>query len=257
LPPTGGRTILDVLAVALVVAGTSLAGIVPTWRGAVLGLGLQYLGVAIVLFTMSGPAAGVVAVVTAAGIEAIVGLDQGISFRDGALLTSLFSDVDLANGQALALDPDRPHRRVRRQAGLAALPIRWFDVSVIALAIVGALGVAIGRITFGSFGADAVVGVLTLTGLLYCLLGSSARLTSGLLFLGSAAGVLSRVAGAPPSPIEPLLVAATQVALAVALVFLRAFETSLANASRRGAELKALPDSVEPAVASAEVDLLT
>jgi hypothetical protein len=245
------------IAIALVVAGTTVAGVVPTWRGAILGLGLQYLGVAIVLVVTSGPVAGVIALVTAAGIEAVVGMDQGLSFRDRAWLAHLFSGVDRASNQTLGLDPDRPRRRVRPRAGLAALPIRWFDVSVIALAIVGALGVAVGRSTFASFGANAVVGVLILTGLLYCLLGGSARLTSGLLFLSSSVSVLIHAAEVSVSPIEQLLMAASQVTLAVALVLFRTFEASLADANRRAADLKALADSAEPATISAEVGRLT
>jgi hypothetical protein len=257
LPPTGGCTIADLIAVALVVAGTTVAGIVPTWRGAILGLGLQYLGVAVVLVVTSGLVAGVVALVTAAGIEAIVGMDQGLSFRDHAWLAHLFSSIDRASNQTVAVDAERPRRRGRPRAGLAALPIRWFDVSVIALAIVGALGVAVTRSTFGGFGADAIVGVLILTGLLYCLLGGSPRLTSGLLFLSSSVSVLIHVAEASVSPIDQLLVAASQVALALALVLFRSFEASLADTSHRAADFKVPADSAAPATVSAEVDHLT
>jgi hypothetical protein len=246
------------VAVLLVVVGTTYAGIVPTWRGAILGVGLQYLGVAIVLLAMSGIGAGLVAIVTAIGIEAIVASDQGISLRDRAWLANPFSVGDLASNQRPAIDLDRPRRRMRQGVGLAALPFRWFDLSVIALAIVGALGIAVGRSTFGSFGANAIVGILILTGLLYCLLGGLARLTSGLLFLGSAVNVLLHAAGdVSVSSVELLLVAASQVALAVALVFLRAFETSLDDATGRTADSKASTDSSEPALASADVDVLT
>jgi hypothetical protein len=246
------------MAVVLVVVGTTYAGIVPTWRGAILGLGLQYLGVAIILVATSGPGVGLVAIVTAIGIEAIVASGQGITLRDRGWLANPLSVGDLASNQMLAVDPDRPRRRMRPRAGFAALPFRWFDLSVIALAIVGALGIAVGRGTFGSFGANAIVGVLILTGLLYCLLGGSARLMSGLLFLGSAVNVLLHATGgAAVSSVELLLVAASQVALALALVFVRAIDLRLDGTNGRIADAKAPTDSSEPALASADVDVLT
>jgi hypothetical protein len=206
---------------------------VPTWRGALLGLALHYIGVAVLLSTVSDLVAGVVEIVTAIGIVAIFASDQRMSLRVESWLVNPFSGIDLERDDPLSVDFDRPRRRVRRRVfGPTGLPVRPFELSVIALAVLGAFGIVIGRPTFGAFGADAVIGVLVLTGVLYCLLGGLPRWTSGLLFLGSAVNVLLHEASSTVSPVETLLDAGAQIALALALIFVCDQEVEAADSSR-------------------------
>jgi hypothetical protein len=243
----GGRTVVDVIAIVLVVAGVGLAGVLPTWRGTILGLVLQYLGVAIVLFVVSGLVAGVVGVVTAIGIVSIFATDQGWSLRAELWLVNPFTDEDAKRDDPLDVELDQPLRRVRHwRSGPAGGPTRLFELSVITLAVLGALGIAIGRPTFGAFGADAIIGVLVLTGVLYCLLGGAPRWTGGLLFLGSAVNVLLHEASPMVGPLETLLDAAAQIALAISLVYVRARETEAGAASQPGLE----PAPAEPVAAA-------
>jgi hypothetical protein len=223
----------------------------PTWRGAILGLALQYLGVAIVLLVGSGLVAGVVGLVTAIGIVAIFATDQGWSLQAKSWLVNPFADEGAKRDDPLDVELDPSRRRVRwRGFGLAGAPIRPFELSVIALAVLGALGIAIGRPAFGAFGADAIIGVLVLTGVLYCLLGGAPRWTSGLLFLGSAVNVLLHQASPVVEPLETLLDATAQIALALSLVYVRAREAEADGSGQPGLELVAA-EPVEAPVATA------
>jgi hypothetical protein len=240
-----------VIALVLVVGGVSLAGIVPTWRGAFLGLALQFLGVTIVLVTASGFAAGLATLITAVGIEALIAADQNISLRDGRWLVNPFAGVHLRHDNPLVRERIRRQARLRDPSSVDT-SVRWFELSVIALAVVGALGVAIGRQPIAGFAGDAIVGVLILCGLLYCLLGGLPRLASGLLFVGSASNILLHEVGPSLVPAEMLLVSVGDVALALGLVYLRSCEARVSSNAEPEIHVPEPPTSAESSVVIAE-----
>lgn len=182
---------------ALVVTGVVLVGLLDGWKGAPVALGSQYLGLALVLLTPLGIIPSLVEIVIAAGVI-------------GVLVTS-----STAPSPSIALSP-----RIWLSGAFRA---RWFDLSVTAVAIVGALAVANERPVFGS-DVDPIVDVLLFTGLLNCLVGRSPRIAGGLLLLASAGAVALQAVDQLSTRTDWFLLAVLQILLALALVRLRSIE---------------------------------
>lgn len=197
-------SVVDVTTIALVAIGAGLAGARPTWRGAALGLGIQYVGVVVHLLATSGWVAGLSTAIVAIGIEALL-----LGREAGANPPETSSPTELQPVHWAA-------RRRNAPAGDERRP--WFDLSVIGLAIVGGIELAISRPLIGSVASDAMVDALTMTGLLYCLLGQPVRVAAGLLLVTSAANVLLRATDPTVTAGETLLLAIAQLALVLAIV---------------------------------------
>ncbi|MGH2460630.1 MAG: hypothetical protein ACRDIY_17390 [Chloroflexota bacterium] len=193
------------VAAALVVIGVVLVGSLDGWQGASLALGSQYLGVALVLLAVNAIIPAVLEVVVAAGVLGVLGT------------AATASPPTTFDPRAWLLGSFRPG---------------WFDLSVTAVAVVGALAVANERPVFGS-GIDPVVDVLLFTGLLNCLAGRSPRIAGGLLLLASAGSVGLQAISQLSTRTDWFLLALLQIVLALALVRLRSIEEARAP-DRRG-----------------------
>jgi hypothetical protein len=210
------------VAIALVVTGASLAGLAIGWRATTVALALQYLGVVVLLLVASDVVAGLATAIIALGVFALfrLGLRPSSDLDTSAIPRARQArDAD----ELLASFPGRlALRRPRRGAApVGGLRIRVFDLTVVALAVVGAVELAITHPLFGDVATDVMVDVLLLVGLLSCLLGRTVRVTSGLLLLGSAGNLALGAAESGREPGEIVALAAAQLALAVALVYLR------------------------------------
>ncbi len=197
---------VTIAATSLVVVGVVLAGLLDGWPGAPLPLGLSYLGV--VLLLLQG---------TKGAIPAAVCATTAV----GVILVLLPGDVRVI----LRGVRRGPRSIVAELPGWFAsrFPLRWFDLSTAAVALVGALDLAAARPVLGN-GADLVVEVLTFGGILYCLIVRAGRTACGLLFLALAAGVLIQNVGEAPSRIETVLASAVQLGLALVLAYFRTVE---------------------------------
>ena len=193
------------VASALVVLGASLAVAFPGGRTAPLALAAHYFGIALLLATAAGLVAGQVSLVVGLGVVAVTWERETENRAQG------HSDASF-----------RPLSPVPRSP-------RPFDVAVLSLVVIGAFGLAASRPLLGT--GDDVVDVAVLTGLLACLLGGSARVATGLLFVGSAGNALLQLSEPGVAAGITLLVAAAQLGLALALAHLRAIERALSGAA--------------------------
>lgn len=212
--------LITITATALVIAGVVLAGLLDQWSGVPLPLGLSYLGIAVLLLSTVGVVPAAVAVVTAVGVVLVL-----LPGSPRPLLRAV-------------RDRERPLLARARSWVSAAFVFRWFDLSVAAVVIVGALDVAAARPILGG-GSDLPIDVLLFGGLLYSLIVRPGRMACGLVFLVSAACALIQLTGQPSSRVETLLASAVQISLAVALAHLRAIE------SRRLADRPEVADARE------------
>jgi hypothetical protein len=225
------------VAVALVVFGASLAILIAGWRAAPLALLAHYLGIALLLATTTRLVAGLALLAVGLGVVAIVAEwgtgDEGRMTEDEEQTLTLALSRSAGEGTG----PDAP---LSSGAGegpgvrpYPPRPPRAFDVAVVSLVVIGAIGLAASRPLLGP--GDDVVDVAVLTGLLACLLGGPARVAAGLLFIGSAGNALLLLADPGAAPGIVLLFAAAQLALALALVHLRAVERELSDAAEPAA----------------------
>ncbi|MBX6772636.1 MAG: hypothetical protein IRY83_12975 [Chloroflexi bacterium] len=196
------------IAVGLVILAAAAAGLVERWPAAALVLALHYLGASLLLAATVGPAPCLSAAIVGAAVSVIA------------------ADVPV---EALARLVNRGARAAPRLArpGLASIRSRAVDLSVSAVAIAGAVELALAHPLLGSRAVDAAVGVLALGGLASCLWsvrgrGIAPRATVGLLSLALAGQVALSEAGRAPSPAETLLLAAFQLLLSLAAAHLRA-----------------------------------
>ncbi|HEX5414970.1 MAG TPA: hypothetical protein VFZ25_04830 [Chloroflexota bacterium] len=180
--PTGITLIADGFGVVLIVLGVAAASIADDLLFVVSACFLQFMGEVFVLLATGGLAAAASIFVLGAGCLAI-----------------------LIGGQAL-----RPGPSGRTQP-------RAFDLSVAALAVAGAVGLAVTRPPLPDLPADVAFVTLILGGLLFCLLGGTARLACGLIFLTSGVGLLLQVAEPNLGFPERLLLAAAELCLVLAL----------------------------------------
>jgi hypothetical protein len=180
--PTGIGLIAEVFGVVLIVLGVLLASIADDLLFVVAACFLQFMGEVFVLLIVSGPSAATATLVLGAGSLAI--LIGGKALRPGP------------NGRASP---------------------RAFDLTVAALAVAGAAGLAATHPPLPNLLADVAFVTLILAGLLFCLLGGNARLACGLIFLTSGAGLLLQIARPDLGFGERVLLAATQLCLVLAL----------------------------------------
>lgn len=191
---------ISIVAIALVILAAVLPGLFDGWDAVPGALALLYLGIALLLLPGNGAASALVALATGGGIVGI-----------------------------FAVPAPRFGREFRP---------RWFDLSGMAIALVGAVGLAVARPVFGMVGADIIVYVLIFSGLLYCLLGRSPRVTVGTLFLVASGNVLLTHAGPAPTQAVTLLLALGQLCVALALARLRVIESERAPRPREAAALE-------------------
>jgi hypothetical protein len=177
------------IALGLLVLAALVAGLTSTWRGARVALLVQYLGAAFFLLAARG------------GVAALLTLIVG-----GASVLILTPGV-------WALGPELRQARQR----LPDVAIDWFDLSVIALGLVGAAALAVTHPLPDVGEAAVAVDVLVLVGLLCCVLGPFARVAVGLLFLVSAGSLLFQTADLALVSGDLLLLSLAPLALAVAL----------------------------------------
>jgi len=174
--------VVELGGVALIALGAVVASVADELLFVVCALFLQFLGLALVTLIAVTPSAGVVTLLVGGSTLAI-----------------------LVGGAALRFGPNgRPAPRA-------------FDLSVVALAIVGAIGLAVTHPLLPNVPVDVAIGVLVLTGLLFCLQGGAARVVCGLIFLTSGAGLLLQAAEPGLSESTRVLLAASQLALVIAL----------------------------------------
>ncbi len=214
------KNAVDLATIVLVALGAGTVGVRATWRGVAVGLSLLYAGVVVHLLLTSSLIAALSTAVVAAGVLAVVLVDDHgrISLRERASARPgpRGANPSAARSQLArilaALAPSfgkGPGGDIRRP---------WFDLSVIGLAIVGAVALAFSHPLLGSVASDAIVNILLLTGVLYALLGQPVRAGGGLLLLMSAGTVLLRAADPTVSAGETLLFAVAQLALTLVLV---------------------------------------
>jgi len=205
------------IAVALVIVAVALAGATESWSSAAWALAFQYLGVALLTLATTGASSAALVVVVGCGVEGI-----------------LFAPP-LRSRRALAASVDWRSRLRWTAWRPRTFRLRWFDASVAAVAIVGAIDLAAAHPVFGSGPVDDVVDVLIFTGLLFCLVGRSARTACGLLFLASAGGVALQANGETLTRLEAFLLAVVALSLAIALARLRAAEERTVSRGSRPA----------------------
>lgn len=208
--PTGITLIADGFGVVLIVLGVAAASIADDLLFVVSACLLQFVGEVFVLLATAGLAAASTTFVLGAGCLAI-----------------------LIGGQAL-----RPGPGSRTQP-------RAFDLSVAALAVAGAVGLAATRPPLPDLPADVAFVTLILGGLLFCLLGGTARLACGLIFLTSGVGLLLQIAEPDLGSPERVLLAAAELCLVLALSALWTVgeDPSLPRPRRYRAQSSVLPDS--------------
>jgi hypothetical protein len=197
--------ILHAVALALVVLGASLAIAFPDWRTLPVALAAHYLGIALLLATAASLVAGLVTLAVGLGVVAVT-WGRGTENRE-------------QGDSEASFHPLSPVPR----------PPRAFDVAVLSLVVIGAIGLAASRPLLGA--GDDAVDVAVLTGLLACLLGGSVRVAAGLLFVGSAGNALLQLSDPGVAAGITLLVATAQLGLALALAHLRAIERALSGAA--------------------------
>src|SRR5262249_7843963 len=112
--PSGAEMILHAVALALVVLGASLAIAFPDWRTVPVALAAPYLGIARLLATAASLVAGLVTLAVGLGVVAVV--------------------ADWGSGVG-----------GRETSGTDPRPLRAFDVAVLSLVVIGAIGLAASR----------------------------------------------------------------------------------------------------------------
>jgi hypothetical protein len=211
----------------LVIVGVGVVGTQSAWRETIVGLGVQYLGVAGLLALTAGPSAGVAQAIVATGIILLLANGGFFSVNSQSRL-----DVPPQPGRRRSGSESRPLRATSNPLILTARQVsstvmaRPFDVSVVALAVVGAIALAATSPLFGSMGVDSAVNTLLISGLLSCLLSGETRVAGGLLFIASAATLALRAADPAPRAIESVLLAVFQMSVALALVYLRTLSST-------------------------------
>ncbi len=221
------------MATALVIAGVVLAGLLDGWSGLPLPLGLSYLGITLLLLGTVGAIPAAVCTVTAVGVVLVL-----LPGSPGSLLRA-------------ARERDRPLLARARTWGAGCFVPRWFELSIAAVVIVGALDFALARPMIGG-GSDLPVDVLLFAGLLYCLIARPGRTAAGLIFLVSAACAFVQLAGQPASRVETLLASTVQISLAVALAHVRAVERNRTGERADAADAPAQQGALPPASTSQE-----
>lgn len=181
----------------LIVAGAVLVGSLDGWKGVPLALALSYLGLGLLLLATLGVIPALVEIVVATGVVGVLATSSTVA------------------SPTIALDP--------RIWLPAAFRPSWFELSVTALAVVGALALASARAILGT-GVDQAVDVLVFTGLLNCLVGRSPRIACGLLFLVSAGSVAIQEVSRHPIRTEWLMLAVLPILLSLAIAHLRSAE---------------------------------
>ncbi|HLZ10365.1 MAG TPA: hypothetical protein VKT80_17380, partial [Chloroflexota bacterium] len=160
----------------LTIVGAGIVGTQSTWRETIAGLGIQYVGVAALVGLSSGPAAAIISVIVGAGVTLL--LASGADFSGAA---ALVPDTHFRTSRARpgSVARERPRANNARIGSakqiVSGLLARPFDASVFALAVVGAIALALTRPLFGSVNEDGAVNVLLIGGVLGCLLGGDAR----------------------------------------------------------------------------------
>ncbi len=182
---------------ALIVVGVVLMGSLDGWRGVLIALGSSYLGLTLVLLSTVGLLPSLVSIAVAVGVVGVL-----LTFPSEASPTFHLSPL---------------------RWSIVELRPRWFELSVTAVAMVGALALAMTRPIFGS-SVDPAVDVLLFTGLLNCLVGRSPRIAGGLLLLAAAGSLAVQEIGQPTGRLDLFMLAVVQVALALVLTRLRALE---------------------------------
>jgi hypothetical protein len=205
-----------------VVVGLGIVGTQSTWRETIAGLGLHYVGIAGLLALSAGLASGVAEAIVATGVLLLLANDGSFAGAPEAEPETPSRPIRHRSGGVARARPEMtsPVVLVLRQIG-SNLLARPFDTSVVALAAVGAIALAVTRPLFGPLGVDGAVNVLLIGGILGCLLGGETRVAGGLLFIISAAGLALHAADPTPRASESILLALTQIALALVLVYLR------------------------------------
>jgi hypothetical protein len=201
---------LGVVAVSLVVFGSGFAAGATTWAPARRGLTLQLIGAALLLADLAGVVRGFSALAVAGGVYALL---LGATDEPSELPPNSRPPAETGE-PAVGVAPTG--RRLRRPRPRRQ-PIRVFDLSVMGLAIVGALSLAVSRPLLQVLPADAVFDVLILGGLASCLLGNPVRVATGLLSVVAAACLLVQLVDPQRAPLELILLAAAQLGLALAV----------------------------------------
>src|SRR5438046_8464524 len=113
--------VVHVATVSLVVLGASLAIMIASWRGTTLALAAHYLGVALLLGTSASLARGLVTLAVGLGVVAILA-DFELADDDRRSIPSIL--------RSLIPDPRSP---------------RPFDLTVLTLVVIGAIGLTASR----------------------------------------------------------------------------------------------------------------
>ena len=239
-----GSAIISIGFLVLVILGTGIVCTQSTWRETIAGLSIQYVGAAALIGLTSGPAAAVVGVIAGGGVTLLLA-NAGYFSHAAEIAPAGRSRTIRARAAPVARDRTRGNNRWTRsvrqiEAGLQARP---FDASVFALAAVGSIALALTRPLFGSIGADGAVNILLIGGVLGCLLGGEARVAGALLFILSAGSIGLHAAERSPPAGESILLASAQIALALALVYLRSLDPGPAD--RVGRAVASNPGSDE------------
>lgn len=173
---------MQIIAAAMVVLGVGVAGLSSGRRALALSLVPRYLGIALLLVASARVAAGT--------SVAIVGL-----------VTAAFLWPRTASSWHPSLIADR----------------RWFDLSLVALTLVGAIELAMNHPFLGEPAGDIAIDVLAIGGLVSALTGRELRLFSGLdaLILGGFALLVLADPALPRGSI--LLYAIAQITIGAAL----------------------------------------
>lgn len=186
-------------AIILVTVGAILGGAIARWEAVPIALAFLYLGTTLQFLAIGSSEYAVAGFLVGVGVEAVL----------------LATDPGLAAAQV-----SRGRRWSRAGAAswlTTGFRFRWFDSSVTAVALVGALGIASARPLLGSVGLDASADVLVCAGVLFCLLGRLPRIACGLLFLLAAGGVWLAASTLSVAGLELCVLASLQLALAVAV----------------------------------------
>ena len=241
------NSIAQFVSLTLVVLGVSVVGTQSTWRETIVGLGLQYFGIAGLLAVTASLSSAIVEAVVATGVLLILsnnGYFAGAYQPEPGALPrpNRYRSGVVARGNPTSANPIH----VTGRQIVANLLARPFDASVVALAVVGAIALALTRPLFGTLAVDGSIDVLIISSILGCLLGGETRVAGGLFFLFSAAGLALHAGNSSPAPSEAILLALAQVSLALVLIYLRALRVEPAG---RLAATGAPPDKSEATVA--------
>lgn len=205
------------IAVGLVIVGSMLGGILNDWSTAPAALALQYLGVVALVALTRGAVAGVVALVTAVGVLAIL-----VAPFDGKLA------VPIPKWQTWLRD--------------VARHLHGFDVSVTILAIVGATELMIEHPLGMSKPVGVVVAVLFVGALVQFIVGRPVRQLYALVSLVVGVCLTILEAGNGAVPAEVLLGALLQLVTALAVAYFNMLGTARpAPPGQEGYRIRGLP----------------